>query len=312
MIYCVDNLTKSFGGRTALSSLNIEVNEPGIYGILGPNGAGKSTFIKLMLKILTPDSGKIYYNGVNIENYGSSYFKDIGAVLEGNRNLYWFMSARENLSYYGRLMGMSDHAIRNRTEQLLSVMELQGHEDKKVGYCSRGMQQKVAIMAALIHSPKILFLDEPTLGLDITTKASVISEIQKMANQGTTVFLTTHQIDVLERLTNRLIILEKGVSTYQGSIDSLIQSQKSQQSTEFLLEFSDKAKSVLASIIPPETIKADEENGQLLIKTSNSDALFQNSFIRICIENNLKILAITQETPTLEDVLIRFWRSHYE
>lgn len=312
MIYCVDKLTKSFGEHTALSNLSIEITEPGIYGILGPNGAGKSTFIKLMLKILTPNSGKIYYNGVNIENCGNSYFKDIGAVLEGNRNLYWFMSARENMRYYGRLMGMTDYAIKNRTEELLSVMELRGHENKKVGYCSRGMQQKVAIMAALIHSPKILFLDEPTLGLDITTKASVISEIQKMADQGTTVFLTTHQIDVLERLTDRLVILEKGVSTYQGSIDSLIYSQKTQQNAEFILEFSDEAKGILASVIPPETIKVDEEKSQLHIKISNSDELFQDSFIRICIENNLKILAITPETPTLEDVLIRFWRSHHE
>ena len=152
-----------------------------------------------MLKILNPTSGEIYYNGTNIKNIGNSYFNEIGAVLEGNRNLYWFMSARENLLYYGRLMGMADRAIRARTEELLTVMELKGHEDKKVGYCSRGMQQKVAIMAALIHSPKILFLDEPTLGLDVTIKASLVSEIRQMADSGTTVFLTTHQIDVLER-----------------------------------------------------------------------------------------------------------------
>lgn len=181
MIYCVNQLTKSFGKHTALRNLCVEISEPGIYGILGPNGAGKSTFIKLMLKILTPSSGNIYYNGKNIEHAGNDYFRDIGAVLEGNRNLYWYMSAKENLCYYGRLMGLADNVIRNRTEELLSVMDLQGHENKKVGYCSRGMQQKVALMTALIHSPKILFLDEPTLGLDLTTKLSVISEIRRMS-----------------------------------------------------------------------------------------------------------------------------------
>lgn len=311
MIYRVDNVTKSFGAHKALSNFSLEIDEPGIYGILGPNGAGKSTFIKLMLKILTPDSGKIYYNGVNIESIGNRYFKDIGAVLEGNRNLYWFMSARENMRYYGRLMGMPDHAIKSRTEELISVMDFRGHEDKKVGYCSRGMQQKVAIMAALIHSPKILFLDEPTLGLDITTKLSVISEIQKMAENGTIVFLTTHQIDVLERLTNRLIILEKGVSTYKGSIDSLVSSQKEQQCTSYLLEFSDEAHGILSNLVPPESIRVDEEKSQLHITISDSDEHFQDSFIRTCMENHLRIIAITPEVPTLEETLIRFWRSHH-
>lgn len=310
MIFCVDELTKEFRGNPALSRLNIEIHEPGIYGILGPNGAGKSTFIKLMLKILTPSSGKIYYNGIDIENVGNSYFRDIGAVLEGNRNLYWFMSARENLLYYGRLMGMTDRAIKSRTDELLSVMELCGHENKKVGYCSRGMQQKVAIMTALIHSPKILFLDEPTLGLDITSKASVISEVQKMADCGTTVFLTTHQIDVLERLTNKLIILEKGVATYQGSIDALKDSQKSQNLTEYVLEKSDNAKGVLEHLVLPERIKIDTETGRVHIKIADSDEFCQDSFIRACMANNLKILSVTPETPTLEDVLIRFWRSH--
>ena len=263
MIFDIKNLTKSFGAHTALSNLSLEIREPGIYGILGPNGAGKSTFLKLMLKILNPTSGEIYYNGTNIKNIGNSYFNEIGAVLEGNRNLYWFMSARENLLYYGRLMGMADRAIRARTEELLTVMELKGHEDKKVGYCSRGMQQKVAIMAALIHSPKILFLDEPTLGLDVTIKASLVSEIRQMADSGTTVFLTTHQIDVLERLTDKLFILENGKSTYQGSVDSLINSQKSQQRTEYLLAASDGSMDVLASVVSAENVEIEEKKGQI-------------------------------------------------
>ena len=174
MILNAAHLKKSFVGETVIDDASFFLNEHDKAAIVGPNGAGKSTFIKLMLKILTPSSGKIYYNGKNIEHAGNDYFRNIGAVLEGNRNLYWYMSAKENLRYYGRLMGLADNIIRNRTEELLSVMDLQGHENKKVGYCSRGMQQKVALMTALIHSPKILFLDEPTLGLDLTTKLSVI------------------------------------------------------------------------------------------------------------------------------------------
>lgn len=311
MIFDIKNLTKSFGAHTALSNLSLEIREPGIYGILGPNGAGKSTFLKLMLKILNPTSGEIYYNGTNIKNIGNSYFNEIGAVLEGNRNLYWFMSARENLLYYGRLMGMTDRAIRARTEELLTVMELKGHEDKKVGYCSRGMQQKVAIMAALIHSPKILFLDEPTLGLDVTIKASLVSEIRQMADSGTTVFLTTHQIDVLERLTDKLFILENGKSTYQGSVDSLINSQKSQQRTEYLLAASDGSMDVLASVVSAENVEIEEKKGQLHIRIPNLDEAAQARLMQVCVENHLRIISIVPETPTLEEVLIHFWRSHH-
>ena len=121
------------------------------------------------------------------------------------------------------------------------------------------MQQKVALMTALIHSPKILFLDEPTLGLDLTTKLSVISEIQKMSEQGTTVFLTTHQIDVLERLTNKLIILEDGIATYQGSIDALVNAHKGQQRTEYTLPYTKETVEALASLMPSEAIRIHEE-----------------------------------------------------
>jgi ABC-2 type transport system ATP-binding protein len=311
MIFDIKNLTKSFGAHTALSNLNLEIPEPGIYGILGPNGAGKSTFLKLMLKILNPTSGEIYYNGTNIRSIGNSYFNDIGAVLEGNRNLYWFLSARENLLYYGRLMGMTDRAIQARTEELLTVMELKGHEDKKVGYCSRGMQQKVAIMAALIHSPKILFLDEPTLGLDVTTKATVVSEVRRMADSGTTVFLTTHQIDVLERLTDRLTIFENGKSTYHGSVDSLVNSQKSRQRTEYLLAASEGSEELLSAVVSAEDMEVEESKGVIHIRIPNTDEAAQSRLMQVCMENRLRIISIVPETPTLEEVLIHFWRSHH-
>ena len=311
MILNAAHLKKSFVGEAVIDDASFFLNEHDKAAIVGPNGAGKSTFIKLMLKILTPSSGNIYYNGKNIEHTGNDYFRDIGAVLEGNRNLYWYMSARENLRYYGRLMGLADNVIRNRTEELLSVMDLQGHENKKVGYCSRGMQQKVALMTALIHSPKILFLDEPTLGLDLTTKLSVISEIRRMSEQGTTVFLTTHQIDVLERLTNKLIILENGVATYQGSIDALVNAHKGQQRTEYTLPYTKETVAALASLMPSEAISIHEEKKQIHLSLSESEEAFAYSLVQLCAEKQIRIIAVTPETPTLEEVLISFWRNHH-
>lgn len=148
------------------------------------------------------------------------------------------------MQYSGRLMNLPESEIAKRTEELLGVMGLLEHADKKVGYMSRGMQQKVAIIAALLHKPKVLFLDEPTLGLDITTKSSVIQEIKRMAEEGAAIFLTTHQIDVLEQLTNALYIIEKGHLTYEGSTDGLIKQYENTSNVEFVVRRTEKAENI--------------------------------------------------------------------
>ncbi|MEG1801951.1 MAG: ABC transporter ATP-binding protein [Lachnospiraceae bacterium] len=312
MIYSVEDITKNYKDFSALSNINIEIKEPGIYGVLGPNGAGKTTFLKLMLKILNPTSGKIYYKDTNIERLGSSYYKEIGAVLEGNRNLYWYLTARQNLRYTGRLLGLAEADISSRTEELLKVMDLQEHGNKKVGYLSRGMQQKVAIMAALLHNPKVLFLDEPTLGLDIAAKNSMVKEIHRMADNGATIFLTTHQIDVLEQLTNSLFIIEKGKLTYQGSIDGLLKQYENSNDVHIVISKTEKGNSFLRDGMLKKNVVIKDEGETYHLVIADMTLQEINLIIKMLVQQEINIISVETEKPNLEETLLKFWRYQHE
>ncbi len=310
MIYNIEKVSKQFQDFEALSNIQMQIERPGIYGILGPNGAGKTTLLRTMLRILTPTEGKIYYQGTDIEKLGQEYYKEIGAVLEGNRNLYWYLSARQNLKYYGRLMNIPEREIQIRTEKLLEVMELSEQADKKVGYMSRGMQQKVAIIAALLHQPNVLFLDEPTLGLDITTKNSMVREIRNMAENGATIFLTTHQIDVLEQLTDTLFIIEKGKITYEGKTEGLINLYENTSNVEIVVNCAENIEAYLQKIFADGMLQMERENGQLKISISEASQQHVNELMKKLTEREADILSVARKRLSLEEALLKFWKGN--
>nr|WP_317378368.1 ABC transporter ATP-binding protein [uncultured Faecalimonas sp.] len=310
MIYNIEKVSKQFQDFEVLSNIQMQIERPGIYGILGPNGAGKTTLLRTMLRILTPTEGKIYYQGTDIEKLGQEYYKEIGAVLEGNRNLYWYLSARQNLKYYGRLMNIPEREIQIRTEKLLEVMELSEQADKKVGYMSRGMQQKVAIIAALLHQPNVLFLDEPTLGLDITTKNSMVREIRNMAENGATIFLTTHQIDVLEQLTDTLFIIEKGKITYEGKTEGLINLYENTSNVEIVVNCAENIEAYLQKIFADGMLQMERENGQLKISISEASQQHVNELMKKLTEREADILSVARKRLSLEEALLKFWKGN--
>ncbi len=310
MIYNIEKVSKQFQDFEALSNIQMQIERPGIYGVLGPNGAGKTTLLRTMLRILTPTEGKIYYQGTDIEKLGQEYYKEIGAVLEGNRNLYWYLSARQNLKYYGRLMNIPEREIQIRTEKLLEVMELSEQADKKVGYMSRGMQQKVAIIAALLHQPNVLFLDEPTLGLDITTKNSMVREIRNMAENGATIFLTTHQIDVLEQLTDTLFIIEKGKITYEGKTEGLINLYENTSNVEIVVNCAENIEAYLQKIFADGMLQMERENGQLKISISEASQQHVNELMKKLTEREADILSVARKRLSLEEALLKFWKGN--
>lgn len=316
MIYEIRNISKEFIKRKnkfhALSDLNIQIVDTGIYGVLGPNGAGKTTLLKIMMKLLSPTSGEILYQGVNIKNLGKEYLETIGAVLEGNRNLYWYLTSMQNIEYSGRLMGMKDTDIYKRANALLETLELDSHLNKKVGYMSRGMQQKVAIISGMIHRPKILFLDEPTLGLDFKSKKTIIKEIKKMGERGATIFLTTHQIDVIEELTKNLIIIENGTATYQGSADQLLDAYTEEKSTKIFIKYMEQIDQYLNDRkYSTETVTRDTDKISS-ISFKNLPQGHLNLIISDLIGKGADVLEIVNEKPGLEEILMKFWRDHDE
>jgi len=193
-------LQKTYGrGAKALAAVKpttLTVPWGQVIGLLGPNGAGKTTIIKMISGLITPTAGTIRVGGYDVARQRPQAVRQIGAVLEGSRNVYWPLSAWENLMYFGQLKGLRAAEIKPRAERLLTELGLWERRHETVGSFSRGMQQKVAVSAALITDPPILLLDEPTIGLDVEAARTFKDWITHLArDEGKTIVLTTHQLE---------------------------------------------------------------------------------------------------------------------
>ncbi|SDI12940.1 ABC-2 type transport system ATP-binding protein [Actinokineospora alba] len=207
----IDALTKVYDQVKAVDDVSMHIPAGSVFGFLGPNGAGKTTTIKVLAGLLTPTSGEVRLGGYDVVRQRSAAMAQFGAVLEGSRNVYWSLSAWQNLMYFGRLKGLRKARVRDRAEELLTDLGLWERRRDKVGGFSRGMQQKVAIAAALIADPPIVLLDEPTLGLDVEATRTVKGWIADLArDRGTTILLTTHQLDVAQELCDRVAVMRQG------------------------------------------------------------------------------------------------------
>lgn len=222
----VERLQKSYRyGKTLVTavrdvSLTLAMGE--VLAFLGPNGAGKTTTIKMIAGLIRPDSGSVQIAGID-PHRNPQALRFVGAVLEGNRNLYWRLTPEENLDYFGVLKGLTRSEVRRRSRDLLERFDLTSKRRTSVQKLSRGMQQKLAIAVALIHQPKLLLLDEPTLGLDVEATQYVKGLVKAIASEGCAILLTTHQLDIAEELSDRVAIIQKGEIIASAATRDLIQ-----------------------------------------------------------------------------------------
>jgi ABC-2 type transport system ATP-binding protein len=205
----------------AVQGVSLRLVAAEVLAFLGPNGAGKSTCIKMLAGLVEPDGGEIEVLGQRLaRNPGIK--REIGVVLEGNRNLYWRMTPLENLIYFGRLRGIGYKEARRRSIELLERLDLSEKRNSLVQQLSRGMQQKVAIAAALVHNPRILLLDEPALGLDVVGAESLKRILRELTAEGRAVLIATHQLDIAEALANKVVVLNKGCLVADAKLNELI------------------------------------------------------------------------------------------
>jgi ABC-2 type transport system ATP-binding protein len=222
----VDNLKKTYRYGAALleavRSVSLTLATGEVLAFLGPNGAGKTTTIKMIAGLIRPDAGRVRIAGVD-PHRNPEALRLLGAVLEGNRNLYWRLTPEENLEYFGVLKGLTHREARRRGRLLLERFDLLSKRRTTVQTLSRGMQQKLALAVALIHQPKLLLLDEPTLGLDVEATQNVKALVRSIANEGCAILLTTHQLDIAEELSDRVAIIQKGEIIAASPTRELIQ-----------------------------------------------------------------------------------------
>ena len=214
------NLVRRFGSFAAVDHINLRVERGRFFGFLGPNGAGKSTTIKMLTGLLAPTSGEIRVMGRDIETEAMEVKRRIGVVPE-DLNLFERLTGAEMLTFTGRMYGLAKSEIAERTAELLALMELDSEPRKLVVEYSHGMKKKLSLACALIHRPEILFLDEPFEGVDAIASRTLKNLLSRLTARGLTVFLTSHVLEIVERLCTDIAIISQGRLVAAGSLDEL-------------------------------------------------------------------------------------------
>jgi len=302
----IDTLSKTYRQRNgapiqAVKDLNLCVPAGQVFGFLGPNGAGKTTTIKMICGLVTPTSGRVRVGRYDVWRHRSAAVRQIGAVLEGTRNVHWPLSAWDNLLYFGHLKGMWGRRLTRRAEQLLRELDLWDRRKDLVRTFSRGMQQKVAVACALVADPPIVLLDEPTLGLDVQAARTVRDMVGRLAQErGKTVVLTTHQLDMAQKLCDRVAIISKGRILANEPVEELLHLFSEEH---YQIKVEGRLPVGVADCFDELTV--EEENGNTILRgpIADQDALYD--VLDRLRGLGLPLLSASRAEPDLEGVFVR-------
>lgn len=293
------HLLKRFGTVTAVNDVSITVQEGEIFGFLGPNGAGKTTTMRLLTGVLTPDAGTVRINGIDIHRHPLDAKMQMGVIPE-NSTVYGDMSAEQNLHLSGQMYGMPRVLREERIDEILSKMGLSEKRRLPVRTFSKGMKQRVSIACAIIHRPKVLFLDEPTSGLDVQSRRLVIETIRDMNEQGSTIFLTTHNIEEANTLCQTVCIINKGKIVAQDSPERLKKMFDTTQSVEVSFN-----QTVTRDLFAAEgIIRAEPCGDKWRVYTDNPDRVLKYLVGRAERES-IGITSLTTSGPSLEEAFVQ-------
>jgi ABC-2 type transport system ATP-binding protein len=297
----VKNLTKKFGEVTAIQDLTFEVKEGEVFGFLGPNGAGKTTTVRVLCCLISKTGGEATVADYQVGKSSDSLKirKMIGLVPD-NVGLYNDLTAYENLDFYGKLYEVPAARRKENIERFLKLLELWERRDARAGSFSKGMKQKLALARALVHEPKILFMDEPTANLDPESSKTVRDFILELRKQGRTIFLNTHNLDEAQRICNRIGIIKTRLLRI-GSPEELRESLARPKIEVRLAEVSEAMVSALRKAIPN---KIEASDNKLIIDVTDPDK--ENPVIVNAISSTGgRIREVSQIIPTLEDVYLQ-------
>lgn len=291
-----DRLTKRFGDREVVSGLSFTVDRGRAFGLLGPNGSGKTTTIRLLNGLLTPDEGTVALFGEQVTAKNADALRErIG--VQTDTNLYDTLSARENLRTWGSLYGLARHTLDTRVDEVLDAFDLSSRADSLVGEFSKGMRQKLAIGRAVIHQPELLFLDEPTAGLDPEAAAELIGYLKAMIQaRSTTLMISTHQLAGLEALCDDIGIISQGRLITAGPVAELLRHEW--PGHRYRLSFTgghEDARHIVASLATVD----DDASGELVFHTEQPDTVSQ--IVSAVVRAGIAVRAVIPQQPTIEE-----------
>ncbi|WXG45236.1 MAG: ABC transporter ATP-binding protein [Candidatus Atabeyarchaeum deiterrae] len=302
----VENLTRTFGKIVAVDHISLEVKEGEIFGFLGPNGAGKTTTLRLLCGLLKPDDGKATVGGHDVAQEANVVRSIVGLLPEPELSgLYERMTPIENLTYFARLYGLPERQIDDRIKELLNMMDLHGRRNDRVATFSRGMRQKLSIARAIIHDPKILFMDEPTTGLDPEAAKSFREFIARLCKQlNRTVFLCTHNLPEADMICDRIAIINQGRLATIGETSELEKSLWTRRvfTLSLLPGFDKSVIERLPDIGSIDNLKL--RRNTLQYETDKPDKVNPLIVQRI-VESGGRIVTLQEERKTLEDVYMK-------
>lgn len=288
------NLTKQYGNRQVVKRIDLTVGEGELYGFLGRNGAGKSTFINMMTGIIHPTEGQVELLGSSNRD---EVLSQIG-VLPDYSSFYDYLTARQHLSYFSSIIGYK--LAKDDVDLALEQVGLLEHANGKVGKFSFGMKKKLGIAQAIVHKPKLLFLDEPTSGIDAESSIQIQRLLQSLNNKGVTIFMTSHNLAEVEKICSTIAIMQNGVIEDEGTLHSLQKKHSSQM--EVTMKVSDDA-TILIDAIEQLIGSIVLEGQKLTFRTNNEQRI--GDVVRFLVHNGLTVYYIAINQPSLEDIFLK-------
>jgi ABC-2 type transport system ATP-binding protein len=299
------NLTKRYGEFTAVDNISFHVNKGEFFGFLGPNGAGKTTTINMLVGMAKITDGKIIYKGKDVIKKIKKAQEFIGIVADES-NLYNEMSGYENLCFCGSLYGLQKKLREKKANELLDSFQLSEAANKKFKAYSKGMKRKLTIAAAIIHEPEILFMDEPTTGIDVVSVRQIRNMIKDLHRKGTTIFLTTHYIEEAERLCERVAFLNKGKIIKTDTVANLVEETRESNIIEILFKECNLDRNLLLHKLNQQfnAIECVMKN-ETTIKVLSKDKIDIAPIVYFISKEGFLIMEAKLIKPTLEDAFVK-------
>lgn len=301
-IISVEGLSYNYGKLVAVDNISLTVKKGQIFSFLGPNGAGKTTTINILTTLLPVQKGAVTISGFNVEKQPDDVRRSIGIVFQ-RETLDWNLKAWEILEFHGRLYSIPKDTRKILIDELLQIVDLTAKRNEFVKNLSGGMKRRLEIARGLMTRPKILFLDEPTIGLDPHSRMKIWEYIKKVNKEGVTIFLTTHYMEEADQLSDEIYIMDKGKIIAKGTSETL---KNSLGRDMIYLETSHDEKSINLIKEMPEVTDVRSFSSGFTVSLRTEGSRFMPKLIEVIRNNQIEITNINLKKPTLDDVFIQF------